>query len=257
VVFADLDIGDSIQNFFTELFEWLPRVVGFLLILLIGWFIARLVGRLVTRGLRRVGLDGWLHRGMGGSWIARVIQEPSKLAGTLVFWVVFIAAISIAVDVLGINALEDAIRAVWGYIPNVLAALAIFLIAGAIAGAIVALVNRTMGTTPTGRIVKTVAPTLIMAIAVFMILDQLEIAENIVVITYAALMGAIALGFAVAFGLGGRDVASQMLTSAYQSATNQADQVKRDIQEGKSRAGQQTTDPTIRPGDLPPPPEPV
>ena len=60
-----------------------------------------------------------------------------------------------------------------------------------------------MGDTATGRIVRTVAPTLIMAIAVFMILDELQIAQNIVLITYAALMGAIALGMALAFGLGG------------------------------------------------------
>ena len=54
-----------------------------------------------------------------------------------------------------------------------------------------------------------------MAIAAFMILDQLKIATNIVVITYAALVGAVALGMALAFGLGGRDVAGRLLETAY------------------------------------------
>jgi hypothetical protein len=54
-----------------------------------------------------------------------------------------------------------------------------------------------------------------MGIAVFMVLNQLRIATDIVTITYAALMGAVALGAALAFGLGGRDVASRMLEEAY------------------------------------------
>jgi hypothetical protein len=235
MVIADIDFGESIERFFDNLFEWLPRVVGFLAILLIGYFVAKAVGRIVGRLLERVGLDRWLHKGIGGSWVARVIQHPSRLLGTIVFWVIFVAAVSIAVDVLGIEALEDAIRAVWGYVPNILAALLIFLVAGAVAGGIAALVSRTMGDNPLARIVKTVAPTLIMAIAFFMILDQLEIAGNIVVITYAALMGALALGMALAFGLGGRDVASDMLRGVYQSGREAMPQARAEMQRAKEQ----------------------
>ena len=122
------------------------------------------------------------------------------------------------------------------YVPNLLAALLIFLVASAIAAAVATLVTRTMGDTATGRIVRAVAPVLIMGIAVFMILEELEIAESIVVITYAALMGAIALGMALAFGLGGRDVASQMLQGAYVAGQRAAPQVRQDVQQGRERA---------------------
>ena len=240
MLLADLDIGDRFNNFFSELFEWLPRVIGFLAILILGYFVAKILGRLIGRGLERIGLDRWVQRGFGGSWISRVVSRPSHLLGTVAFWVIFIAAISIAVDVLGIAALEDAIRAVWGYVPNVLAALAIFLIAGALAAGVSRLISRTMGDSGTGRILGTVAPTLIMAIAVFMMLDQLEIAENIVVITYAALMGAVALGMALAFGLGGREVASLMLQGAYARGQATMPQMRRDIETARERARQDT-----------------
>ena len=92
-----------------------------------------------------------------------------------------------------------------------------------------------MGETPTGRIVKTVAPVLVMAIAFFMILDQLEIAPTIVTITYAALIGAIALAMAIAFGLGGRDVAGRLLESAYAKGEDVKDDVKRDLDRGVRR----------------------
>jgi hypothetical protein len=88
-------------------------------------------------------------------------------------------------------------------------------------------------------VIATVVPILIMAIAGFMILDQLRIAETIVTITYASLLGAIALGMALAFGLGGREVAARMLEGAYQAGQQNREQVKRDLQQGRERAREQ------------------
>jgi hypothetical protein len=95
-----------------------------------------------------------------------------------------------------------------------------------------------------------VAPILVMTIATFMILDQLKIAEDIVVITYAALLGSIALAAALAFGLGGRDVASEMLRGAYTKGQQATDQARRDIELGRQRVETQTsvgdaTQPTV------------
>ena len=89
------------------------------------------------------------------------------------------------------------------------------MVAGAIAAAIGGLVARTMGDTPTGKVVGSVVPVLVMAIATFMILNQLQIATEIVTITYAALIGGVFLAMALAFGLGGRTVAQRMLEDAY------------------------------------------
>ena len=75
-----------------------------------------------------------------------------------------------------------------------------------------------------------------MAIAVFMILTQLHIAPQIVIITYAALLGMLALAGALAFGLGGREVAAQIWSSAYQKGQERGDQVKADAQTGTARA---------------------
>jgi hypothetical protein len=93
-----------------------------------------------------------------------------------------------------------------------------------------------MGDTSTGKFVATAAPILIMAIATFMILTELGIAEQIVMITYAGLIGSIALGMALAFGLGGRDVAARMLEGAYQAGREGKEQVRQDVRLGKARA---------------------
>jgi hypothetical protein len=83
-----------------------------------------------------------------------------------------------------------------------------------VAAGIATLVTRVMGDTSLGKIVATVAPILVMTIASFMILEQLKIAHDIVVTTYTLVLGAIALASALAFGLGGREVAGQMLQGA-------------------------------------------
>jgi hypothetical protein len=64
-------------------------------------------------------------------------------------------------------------------------------------------------------------------------LDQLHIAQNIVDITYIALVGSVALGLALAFGLGGRDVAARILEQAYDSAQSHSDEMKQDYQRAK------------------------
>jgi hypothetical protein len=231
-----MDIGNSIERGFTVFFAWIPALLGALAILIIGYLVAKFVGKLVTRALQRAGFDRTLHTGTGGTLVQKVTSSPSRLTGTLAFWAIMLGTISLAVSVLGINALTNFVAAVYAYLPNVLAAILIFLVASAISAGVAALANRVMGDTSLGKIVATAAPILVMTIATFMILDQLQIAQNIVVITYAGLIGAIALGSALAFGLGGREVAGRMLQGAYEAGQANKEQFKRDLDQGVSRA---------------------
>jgi hypothetical protein len=235
-------IGGTVRNAFVVFFAWLPHVVGALAVLLIGWFVAKLVANIVGRALQRAGLDRRMHQGLGGTAIERAVPRPSGLIRAIVFWVIMIAVFSLAASVLGVAALTAFVSAVWAYLPNVIAAFLIFLVASALAGGIAAVVDRTMGDTSLGRIAKTTAPVLIMAIATFMILEQLKIATQIVTITYAALLGAIALGSALAFGLGGREVAGELLRGAYDKGRENSDQMKRDLQQGRDNAKQEIED---------------
>jgi len=229
-------IGDSVQRGFTVFFAWGPALLGAIAVLIIGYFVAKAIGKLVHRGTHRAGLDHTLHNGPGGNVVGKITSSPSRLLGTIAFWAIFLSAISLAASVLHIKALTAFVGAIWGYLPNVIAALAIFIVAGLIATAVSAIASRAMGDTGIGRVIATGAPILVMTIATFMILDQLEIAPEIVTITYAALLGAIALGSALAFGLGGRDVAARMLEGAYTNVQENKGQWKRDLDQGMTRA---------------------
>jgi hypothetical protein len=235
------DIGDSFQRAMDEFFAFLPNLLGFLVILVVGYIVAKIVKGVLSKVLDKVGLDRALHSGQSGQYVEKLSlgASPAKLVASIAFWFVFLGAISLAVSALGIPALTTFVSAIYGYLPNIIAAVIIFVVAGAIAGAIAALVTKTMGDTPTGKLVSTVVPVLIMAIATFMILNQLQIAPEIVTITYAVLLGSLGLGMALAFGLGGRETAGQLVSGAYGKAQEQSDEVRRDVQTGKQRGQQQ------------------
>lgn len=242
MLLAELNLGNSVERGFTTFFEWLPNLIGAVVILVIGYIVAKVIGNLVGRVLAKAGLDKTLKQGQAGAMVQKLTSSPSGLVGRIVFWALFLGVISLSVATLGIDALTAFVAAVYAYLPNVLAAVLIFIVAGAIAGAVASLATKLMGDTGLGKVIATAAPILVMTIATFMILDQLKIAETIVTITYAGLIGAIALGSALAFGLGGREAAANVLGSAAGKMEENKDQMKRDLDTGLSRAKEEVAD---------------
>lgn len=235
-----MDIGETFNSFFTTLFGYLPNIIGFLVILIIGYIIAKIVKAVVNKALDRLKVDQTVQRSKAGQWIENVTPgKASHLIGGLAFWIIFIYALTAAVGALKIPSVTNFMNEVLSYLPRVISAVLIFVVAAALATAVAALVQRTMGDTPTGKLVETIVPGVILAIAGFMILTQLGIAPQIVIITYTALIGMLALAGALAFGLGGREVAAQMWQRAYTSGQQATQQAKQDVQAGKARAQQQ------------------
>jgi Mechanosensitive ion channel, conserved TM helix len=236
-----VDVGTSFQRTLDTLFGFLPNLLAFLLILLIGYIVARVVKTVVGKGLEKLGIDRRLHESNANRYTDAVSPgaSPSNAIATVVFWLVFAFFFFTAIGALQVPALTTFMNQVLAYLPNVIAALVIFVVAALLAGAIAAAVTRLMGETPTGRIAATVLPALVMVIALFMILQQLRIAPQIVEIAFAATMGALALGLALAFGLGGRPIAQKMLEDAYRAGQQHKDQIKQDIQAGRQRAQSQ------------------
>lgn len=231
-----MHISNSVQNAFDRFFGFLPNLLAFVVILIIGYIVAKIIKAIAAKLLEKLGVDRVLSESQGGRFVDRMLPGASASRGTavLLFWFVFAFFIVAAIGALHIDALTGFMNSVLNYLPNVIAALLIFIIAAAIAGIAGSAASRVFGDRPTGRIVGAVVPALVMVIAVFMILDQLKIAPHIVNTAFAATMFAIALGLALAFGLGGRDVAKQMLEDAYAKG-----RAERDAAESSTGTGTQ------------------
>lgn len=215
---SNIRLDNSVQNAVNRFVEYIPQVIGGLLILLVGHIIARLLQSLVRRVLEQVRFERALDISPAGRYVARFIGSPATLVGRIVYWIVLLLFISAAVSMFNIPALNTMVAGFYTYIPKVLAAALIFLVASAITVGSEKFVKRVLGEGPMAGLISAILPAITMSIAVFMILNQLQIAKDIVNITYTAIMGSLALGLALAFGLGGRDVAARILTQAYDAA---------------------------------------
>ncbi|WP_435768815.1 mechanosensitive ion channel family protein [Nocardioides sp. SYSU DS0651] len=246
-----MDIENSLQTGFDKFFGFLPNLLGFLVLLALGYLVAKIVQVAVRKGLEMTGVDRHLQQSSAHGYVERMVPgaRVSGVVAKVAFWFVFLFFAVAAVSALQIPALTTFMNQVLAYLPNIVVAIAIFVAAALISGAVATGITRVMGDTPTGRIAATVLPAVVMVVAFFMILEQLQIAPEIVRIAFAATMGALALGLALAFGLGGRSVAQRMLEDAYAKGREHKEQAKSDIRTGKARAEAEAHEAQGRYGD--------
>lgn len=233
------NFAESFQNGIDRLFSLIPEILGVVLLLLIGWFFASLTMRIVRTLLRKIRFERSINLSPAGNYITRVIEHPTEFVSRFAYWVVLLAFISFAISSLNVPALNLMITGVYRYIPNIIAAMLIFLVASAITAGAGAFVQKVLQGSPLSKVLVAIIPALTMSTAVFMILNQLKIAEDIVNIAYTSIMGSVALGLALAFGLGGRDVAARILDQAYTTAQDKADMVKGEMRRATTNTRQE------------------
>jgi len=229
---SKVDLGHSLQNSVDQVIAFIPHLIGGLLIIIIGYIVSKSIGKLVTRALHKLRFDRSLHTSAAGGVVNRIIESPSKLVGSIVFWLLYLAFLSFAVSALHLAVLDHVLTGIYNYVPHIIASVIIFLVASAVSVEAVRFVARVMGKTATAKLLSAVIPSISMSLAVFMILNELNIAKEIVDILFTAIVGSLGLGMALAFGLGGRDVARGMLESAVSTAQANADAAKADLKRG-------------------------
>ena len=202
-----------------EVFTFLPRLAGALIVILIGVIVGRLVGGLVTRLLRLARFDRLADRAEIDDFLrgAGMRADAPALIGALAKWCVYLFAFQVAIATLGIPAVTAVLTLVLSFIPR-LAVAVIILLVGAYAANLLASFVR--GSLAAGRVSNAFAlATLtrygVLAVAVVAALSQLEIAPTIVNTLWMAVIGGIAFGAALAFGLGAREVAGHVAASQF------------------------------------------
>ncbi|MCA1715411.1 MAG: mechanosensitive ion channel [Actinobacteria bacterium] len=208
-----------LQNALSTFLSFLPQLVGAIIILIVGYIIAKVLQAIVGRVLQGVGFDGWMERGGIKQFFdrAQTNYTPATVIGSLVFWFVFIIALTMAADALGIPQVSEVLGQLIAFIPNIIAAILILILAALLANFVSGIVR---GATGSG-LLASVARYAIIVYAVFAALTQLDIAVELTAPTFLILLGAVALAAALAFGIGGRDLARDILQKAY----NRSDEV--------------------------------
>lgn len=183
--------------------EFLPKLLGFLLILIIGYIIAKVLSRVVATVLEKVGFDRAVERGGIKKALDKSQYDASDILGKIVFYAVMLFVLSTAFGVFGPNPISDYLAAVIGYLPRIFVAIIIVVIAAAVAAAAKGLIQTSLGGLSYGRIVANAISALIIALGVIAALNQLQIATNVVNAVLYAFLAAIVGIVIVAVGGGG------------------------------------------------------
>ena len=202
-----------VENALSTFLSYLPQLVGALIILIIGYIVAKVLQALVGRVLRGVGFDGWMERGGIKQFFdrAQTNHTPATILGLLVFWFVFIIALTMATDALGIPQVSAVLGQLIAYIPSIIAAILILILAALLANFLSGIVRGATGS----DLLASIARYAIIVYAVFAAITQLGIAVELTASTFLIVLGAEALAAALAFGIGGREVARDILEKAY------------------------------------------
>lgn len=214
---------ESLRAGLTTFFNYIPQLIGAIVILVIGYFIARALQALVTRLLGSLGFEGWMERGGIKQFFdrAQTNHTPSSILGKLAFWFVFIIAITMAADALGIRQVSAVLAQLVAFIPSIVAAILILVLAALLANFVSGVVRGATGSS----ILASVARYAIIIYAVFAALTELGIAVQLTAPTFLIVLGGVVLAAAIAFGLGAQDVARQIAEEAYGKGRQTARQV--------------------------------
>jgi hypothetical protein len=204
---------ESLRGALDRFFEFIPQLIGAIVILIVGYIVAKILQAVVARVLKAIGFDGWMERGGIKQFFdrAQTSETPATVLGKLVFWLVFIVAITMAADALGISQVSQVLGQLIAYIPSIIAAILILILASLLANFLSGIVRGATGS----DLLANVARYAIIVYAVFAAITELGIAVQLTAPTFLIVLGAVALAAAIAFGWGGRDVAKDIIERHY------------------------------------------
>lgn len=237
-VIAQVDLGSSVETFVQTIGRVLPTFLLFLLILVVGYFVAKAIAKVVDKVLERVGFDRAVERGGVGKALERSKYDPSDILGKIVFYALFLFVLQLAFGVFGDNPISDLITGVIAFLPNIFVAILILVIAAAIAAAVKEIVEASLGGLSYGKALAFAASTAILVVGFFAALDQLRIAPDIVNSLFIALLAVVAGSAIVAIGGGGIVPMRQQWEKALNRVEQEAPQLREQAEGSQERIAQ-------------------
>lgn len=214
-------VQDSLSNFFTTTAEFLPSLFGALIILIIGWIIAKMIKWAVLRVLKaikfnnltgKLGINDYLSKG-------GINTTGAGLIASLVYWIIMLSVLNTFFNSLGLEVVSTLLNSVILYIPNIIVG-CILLVVGMylaefVSGFVVATLKAGSFDNSNAETLGKVAHTVVMFFVAAMVLSQLGIGKEIVQSVVQIVLGGLGLAVAIAFGFGGRDWAGHIVNKYF------------------------------------------
>ena len=208
-------VVDPVKAMLVKIMGYLPSVAGAILILVVGWLIAKLLEAVIVRILKAVQLDSASEK----AGISRVLAQGdikltlSELIGAVIYWIIILIVLATTLSALNLTIAADLISRLVEYVPSLLGAIFI-LVVGAFLANFIATIVRTAASNAGLKAAKPLAQLtkiVLIIVAVIMAIEQLKIAATLIVLAVNIILISIGLGLALAFGLGCKDIAAKYM----------------------------------------------
>ena len=208
-------IVEPVSQMLTRIMAYLPVLLGALVILIVGWIVAKAIKRIVDWLLKLIRFDTLADK----AGISEVLRKgdlkisAGEVISSLVYWLIVIMVLVMTVDALGLPKASDVLASLFAYVPKVIAALLVLVVAMFLASFVSGIVRTAAGNAnlPKPEIFAGVSRWAIIIFAVTISLEQLGIASLLVTATFNIILGGVCLALAIAFGLGGKDTVAKYL----------------------------------------------
>lgn len=205
----------ALETLWLGFLAWLPKIIGAIIVFLIGWFISIGIGKLVTEILKRLKFNRIFEKGAWKEALekAEFKVDASGFIGAICKWVLVIVFLLAAVEILGFVQFAALLTKVLAYLPNVIIAALIFIVAVIIAELLEKIVRAAVESIRVGygSVAGAIVKWSIWIFAILAILMQLEIATELILTLFTGFVAMVALAGGIAFGLGGKDVAAGIM----------------------------------------------
>lgn len=206
---------ESLRSFMLQLGSFLPKILGAIVILIIGWIIAKIIKMLVVRVLKLFRFDYLTEK----SGIEKFLKDGGvkltsvEILGALVYWLIMLIVLLAAFNSLGLSVASDLFRQIILYIPNVFVAVAILIIGLFLANFVSEILLTYLKNVGVQKseVMSQISYYAVVIFAVLIALDQLNIGTDIINSAFKYIIGGACLALALAFGLGGREWAANVL----------------------------------------------
>ena len=205
----------ALQNLWQGFLSFIPVLLGAIIVFVIGWFISVGVGKLITEILKRVKFNQIFEKGGWKSALekAEIKVDPSGFIGAIIKWILVIVFLLAAVEILGLIQFAGFLKSVLVYLPNVIVASLIFVVTVILVDIVEKIVRAAVESIKVGygAMVSAVIKWSIWVFALLAILHQLGIAKPLMETLFTGLVAMLVISLGIAFGLGGKDVAAEIL----------------------------------------------
>ena len=226
MVFAiDLSLSESLQQSLDDLAAFLPKLLGALAIFFLGWFVARILRNILHKALTRLNVDALVDKsGLGAPIEGAGYPDSGLLLARIVYWGLMLIVLQLTFDTLEVTEVNDLLDDFVDFIPRLFVALIILFVVGALANWLRELLAGITSNVAWGNFATNLAVAGVWTLGIFAALDQLQIAESIVRISFTILVTTIGATIVIKFGVGGvwaaRDRFWPAVYDRFESATS-------------------------------------